>query len=470
MGYVDDPLSALAGITTRGWLVGGALRDRLLGRTTNDFDVVLQESPEPVARALGQMADGHAFALSEAFGAWRVVSRTQDWQVDLLPLDGEAIEHDLRRRDFTVNAMAERLGARELVDPCAGLEDLRLRRLRMVGADAFEQDPLRTLRLARLSCELGFAIDSATRRAAPASVSGLRRVAPERIFAELKRIVAADAAVEGLALMDAIGATGIVLPELSELRGVEQSRYHHLDVHEHTRAVLAETIALQRDPETTLGEHAEAVACLLAEPLADELTRGQALRFGALFHDIAKPRTRAVTPEGRVTFIGHDEEGAGLAAAMLTRLRASQKLSQHVAELARHHLRLGFLVHQAPLSRRAIYRYLSACVPVQVDVTVLSVADRLATRGSGSEEAIRKHLALARQLIGEAFAWLADPPRPPLRGDELCALGITPGPELGRILKQLEEDSFAGELRTREQALQRVKELLPDDGSVGSAE
>jgi hypothetical protein len=129
--------------------------------------------------------------------------------------------------------------------------------------------------------------------------------------------------------------------------------------------------------------------------------------------------------------------------------------------LTLHHLRLGFLVHQAPLDRRSIYRYLRGTEPVQVDVTVLSVADRLATRGSRSDEAIAKHLELARSLLDEAFAWVADPPRPPLRGDELAdELGIQPGPELGRILKQLEEDSFAGEVQTRQQAIDRARELI----------
>jgi putative nucleotidyltransferase with HDIG domain len=290
-------------------------------------------------------------------------------------------------------------------------------------------------------------------------------VASERVFTELKRIVAADRAREGLELMDAVGATAAVLPELTNLRGVEQSQYHHLDVYDHTRAVLGEVISIERDPEPAFGEQAKSLSRLLEQPLADDLSRADALRFGALMHDIAKPLTRDVTPEGRITFIGHDSIGAELSMVVLRRLRASERLSQHVAALARHHLRLGFLVHHAPLSRRDIYRYLSATAPVQVDVIALSVADRLATRGSGSEHAIARHLELARQLLGEAFAWLADPPRPPLRGDELArALGIGPGPEIGWILCQLEEDSFAGEVETPEQAVERARELLAIGG------
>ena len=169
-----------------------------------------------------------------------------------------------------------------------------------------------------------------------------------------------------------------------------------------------------------------------------------------------------MTPEGRVTFIGHDVAGAEIAAGVLTRLRASERLREHVAALTRHHLRLGFLVHEMPLSRRAIYRYLRACEPVQVDVTLLSVADRLATRGRGVRRGDRHAIWSSRdELLGEALAWRDDRPRPPVRGDELArALGLRPGPELGRILAELEEASFAGEIGSREQAIDRARAIV----------
>jgi poly(A) polymerase len=229
--------------------------------------------------------------------------------------------------------------------------------------------------------------------------------------------------------------------------------------------VLAETIALQRDPEAVLGANGEAVSELLAAPFAHALTRGDALRFGALFHDIAKPQTQGLSDSGRVTFMGHDVAGAELASAMLRRLRASERLVEHVAALARNHLRLGFLVHSVPLGRRDVYRYMCACEPVQVDVTLLSVADRLATRGDGSEQAIARHLALARELLGDALAWTADPPRPPVTGNELLReLGRIPGPEVGRLLSELQEASFAGEVSGPEDALALARELHARSG------
>jgi hypothetical protein len=135
-----------------------------------------------------------------------------------------------------------------------------------------------------------------------------------------------------------------------------------------------------------------------------------------------------------------------------------------VAALTRHHLRLGFLVHRMPLARRDTYRYLATCEPVEVDVTVLSVADRLATRGRNSELAIERHLTLAREMLGAALAWQERRPRPPLRGDELMAeLGAAPGPWLGRVLGELEEAAYAGEISTRAEALNRARELAASD-------
>jgi poly(A) polymerase len=467
---VSQPRDALRGLAIPAWLVGGAVRDRLLGRPTTDFDVALAVGDagavEPVARELARTAGGFTFALSDVFGAWRVVSHDRRWQIDLMAAEGGSIEADLARRDLKVNAIAEPVdGEGELLDPTGGVLDLQRRRLRAVSDIAFREDPLRVMRLVRLAVELGFEVEPVTADLARASAGQLHAVSPERVFAELRRVIASDGAIEGLNLMDRTGATAAVLPELRALGGIEQSRFHHLDVLEHTRAVVAETIALEREPSVVFGADAEALTEFLSRPLANELTRGQALRFGALLHDIAKPQTRGETPEGRVTFMRHDETGAALATAILGRMRASERLIQHVAALTRHHLRLGFLVHRMPVQRREVYRYLEACTPVAVDVTVLSVADRLATRGDNAERAISRHLELARQILPEALAWSERPPRAPVRGDELSqALGIQPGPQLGELLHELTEAAYAGEVRTREEAIGYARQLVGGDG------
>jgi len=453
--------AALAGRPA--WLVGGAVRDRALGRPLTDFDLVVDGDPEQAARAIARAAGRAAcFALSEDFGAWRVVARDRAWQADLERLRGGSLEADLELRDFTINAIAEPLQGGASIDPLNGLEDLRAGRLRMAGSGAFAEDPLRVMRLVRIAVELELEPDERTARAARAQAGELGRVSAERVFTELRRILASPRARHGIELLDALSATVVVLPELQALKGIEQSRFHHLDVYGHTLEVLDRMIELQADPSAVFGEeHAVDLPMLLDEPLANELTRGEALRWGALLHDAAKPLTRGVRPEdGRVTFIGHDARGAELARTVLGRLRASERLRAHVAALVRNHLRLGFLVHEPqPLARRTVYTYLRACDPVQVDVTLLSVADRLATRGDNAQRAIDAHMAVAQGMLRDALRWRAEgPPQPLVRGDELAAeLGIATGPLLGELLGELAAAQYAGEIATREQALAHAR-------------
>jgi poly(A) polymerase len=460
---MTDPLpairDALAGEPA--WLVGGAVRDRLLGRPTRDFDVAVAGDPAEAAGRVARAAGGTPFHLSDAFDTWRVVAPGQRWQVDVVALRDGDIAADLAARDFTINAMAEPLGGGELLDPHGGRADLAGRRVRMVSAAALAEDPLRTLRACRLALELDLELEDGTAAEVARHAPAIERVAAERVFAELKRIVTAPGARRGLELMEAHGLSAAVLPELPALRGVEQNVFHHLDVHDHSLAVLDAVIALEADAGP-LGRHAAAVEALLGAPLADELTRGQAMRFAALLHDAAKPATRATRPDGRVTFIGHDSVGADLAAGVLRRLRASERLVDYVAALTRHHLRLGFLVHEGPLSRRSTWRYLAATEPYEIDVTVFTVADRLATRGRNAEPAIAAHLELAREMVGHALARrAAGRPAPLVRGDELAAeLGLRPGPRLGALLAALEEARFAGEVRTREDAVAHARALL----------
>jgi putative nucleotidyltransferase with HDIG domain len=457
--------AALAG--TPAWLVGGAVRDRLLGRGTDDLDLAVAGDPEAAAQAIRRALPSAAFRLSDAFGGWRVVGRGHAWQVDVLALQGGGLEADLAARDFTINAMAEPLeegGQPRLIDPFGGAADLAARRLRMVGPRAFADDPLRTLRAVRFAAELGFEVEPATAAAVREHAASLAGVAPERIWAELKRVVAAPAPSAALEHMSDYGVTAIILPELEALRGVEQSVYHHRDVHDHTLEVLDAAVLIERDPAAAgLPAHADALRALLAEPLADGLTRGHGMRWAALLHDIAKPQTRRVRLDGRgAGFPGHHTEGAAVARDVLRRLRAAEKVGDHVAALTEHHLRLGFLVHERPLTRRAVHRYLVATGPVAADVTALTVADRLATRGRKSAPAIAAHLELADEMLGYVLAERAAGRRAPLvRGDELAAaLGRAPGPWLGGVLAQLEEDRFAGDVVTRDDAVARARALL----------
>ncbi|HEX8051495.1 MAG TPA: HDIG domain-containing protein [Thermoleophilaceae bacterium] len=445
----------------RAWIVGGAVRDARLGRPIVDVDLAVEGEPAAAAQAIARAGRGPAFQLSEEFGAWRALGGgPQRWVCDVSPLQGQTIEEDLLRRDFAANALAVPLEGGDLLDPSGGARDIDERRLRVLPG-AYEADRLRPLRLARLATELGFEPDEATAAATRATAHAVVGASPERVFAELRRILVADAVVEGLERCDRLGLLAAILPELSELHGVEQSRYHHLDVFGHTIEVLEHQVALERDPAAVFGpELGAALDAQLARVLGDELNVWQALRLVALLHDVAKPATRGVLPDGRVTFMGHHDVGVEMIDAICARLRTSEKLRTFLGDVTRHHLVLGFLVHERPLARAMVYRYLKHCSPVELEVTVHSCADRMATRGDRSEEAIAVHLELAREMAGEAIAWREHPPRVPVRGDDLAReLGIPPGPEIGALLGRLEEAAFTGEAPTREDALALARGL-----------
>ena len=461
------PLVGLARRALQGedevWVAGGAVRDAALNREIADLDLAVAGDPERTAKAVAREGEGHAFELSAEFATWRAVARDQSWQVDATALRGKTIEADLAARDFTLGAIAVPLAGGEPIDPYGGIGDLEQRRLKVVATDSFRADPLRLLRAARLAADLGLDVDPATVALARKDAQLAAGPAGERQLAELRRLIGSPDPLRGVALLDELGLTAAVLPELEALRGVEQGPNHHLDVYGHTLAVLEQTLEVESDLERFAGERAAETRALLDEPLADEISRGTALRFGALLHDIGKPATKGER-DGYVTFIGHDSVGAEIVAGIGTRLRASGRLSRHLQALTRHHLRLGFLVHEAPLPPRRVHEYLRATEPVAADVTLLTIADRLSARGSGpfaTDEAIEAHLSLARRMLAAALDWHREgPPEPLLRGDELAAeLGIAEGPELGDLLAELEAAQYAGEVSTRDDALNRARQV-----------
>ena len=450
---------ALAG--ERAWIVGGTVRDALLGRPIHDVDLALEGDARAAAEGIRRASGGPIFRLSDSFGSYRALAPERDWMADVTPLQGDTIEADLGQRDFAINAIAVPLEGGDPVDPHGGIDDVERRMLRVLPG-AYDRDPLRALRLVRLATELDLAPDPDTEEATRRHAPRVTEAAAERVFAELRRLVLADRVLDGLGLADELGIVRAVIPELADLHGVEQSHFHHADVHDHTLEVLQQLLGLEQDLERIFGDELSPdVRAVLAEPLADEMTRGQALRFAALFHDVGKPATRGVRDDGRVTFIGHDAVGEDLIGAICRRLRTSTALRDYLGRITRHHLALGFLVHERPLSRAAVYRYLTRTEPVSVETTLLTCADRLATRGRNAQRAIEAHLALARELMAEALAFrAAGRPKPPVPGDVLAReLGLRGGPELGALVERLREAAFTGEATTPEEAVALARRL-----------
>jgi poly(A) polymerase len=461
------------------YFVGGLVRDLLLARRTADHDLVVAAEPRPIARCLAAAVGAHCFPLDEERAIWRVVG--DRFQLDLERLQGGGIEADLGRRDLTINALAVPLDLGRVIDPLGGLGDLAAGRLRAASREAFRSDPLRVVRLARFACELGFKPEEETVTLAAQAAPALAGVAAERILAELVRIVGGPNPPFGMGLLQRTGADRVVLPELVAERGVQQNPYHHLDVYDHTLECLAYAAALRDGLRgknggwelagageleaflSSIEGVREELAQRLSGPVGDGLDRFGGICFGALLHDIAKPPTKTVGSRGWAAFPGHDLLGARMAEQIVRRLHGSRRLREYLAGLVAHHLRLGFLLHERdPLAPRTRYAYLRACGPVGVDVTLLSVADRLATRGRNHEQAIAAHLNLAAQILPYALAFEREGlPALPLAGDELArAVGIEPGPLLGELLEELRVAAYAGEVKDRAGAVAVARALL----------
>jgi len=464
--------------------VGGTVRDLLLGRVPGDIDLVVAGDPEPLARAFADSIGGGFFVLSEEFKACRAIS-PEGLNYDFSALRGRHIVEDLGYRDFTANALAIELprggvvepfggsvagGAIDsggvtsggaLIDPFGGAAHLAGRELVPVSDSIFDDDPLRLLRAVRLEKGRGLVIGPALARAINDKSVLASRPAVERIFFELSLLLEPPGAAATVRRLDEMGLLEVLFPELTTLKGITQNEFHHLDVFNH---VLASVEALERivmDPEEYFPGRGASLTELLDRPVAGDAGRRLVLVLAALFHDVAKPNCRFTDHDGLVRFFEHDRLGAELTAVILARFRISNDAVETVVRLVRRHMRFEGLVQQDVPSDRARLRYLNATAPTSRESIMLSVSDRMAVRGVRvTEDDIRHHLALAREMMDFAFAIEEAVPLPRLLGgDELMTeLGLKPGPLLGELLGRIQEEQQLGNISTRGEALELARE------------
>ena len=409
-----------------GHLVGGAVRDALLGLPSSDYDWVGSD-PRQAALSLGDALGGSAFEMDAARHHWRV-ALPDGVLHDFAPVrEGAAdIVGDLALRDLPIIALALP-GSGELLDPLGGRADLAAGLVRMTSRAALEADPVRPLRVVRFAATLGFRVEDGTL----AAVTELSRAqaegrsalpAFERVGAELSAVIAAPRAAQAVKLLGDVGMLRSYLPELEAARGVGQGRgFHHLDVLDHSLEALNQL--------------------LHGFPEADA-----ALRWATLLHDVGKPATVGRGALGRVTFYGHDKVGADLASTLLRRLRMESALVARVASLVRYHML------PLPRGERAARRFVHRRRELLPDLLKLMIADREAARGPLSSAAGRNAYRVA---LGQVIGLLSEeaPPRPLLSGNEVMALlSIAPGPRVGEVLALIAEARALGDVHDADEA------------------
>lgn len=475
-------------------LVGGAVRDAILQRGTHDLDFACPHGltlAKKVADGLGAAY----FPLEESFDAGRVIIQNQDGSRDILDFSGyrdESLDADLRGRDLTINAVAMDMHSGTIVDPLGGVQDIREKRLRACSEKSMSNDPIRVLRAVRQAAAFGFSIEAHTRAQMKSAASLLPTISPERLRDELIKILAGPKSDAAIRALDMLGVFQFVLPELTALKGVEQSAPHVHDVWTHTLAVLRhlenilDVLSPSFDEQKAnadlmngllvlrLGRFREQINAHLEKPLnADRASRGL-LFFAALYHDVEKPRTRTVENGGRVRFLGHDERGAATAVQRGSALHFSNDELQRLDLVIRHHMRVhGHSSRNEAgqaISRRAIYRFFRDTGEAGVDLILLALAD---TRATYDHTLTQQHWAstldVCRELL-EGWYEKAEQvirPVPLLSGDDLIGeFKQKPGPEIGKILEAAREAQAAGVITTREEALAFVRGWLAKTRSV----
>jgi putative nucleotidyltransferase with HDIG domain len=444
--------------TADGWLVGGALRDALLGESAHELDVAVASGALALGRSLTDRLPGAAFvALDERRGVCRVVG---DVQIDIADFRAGDLAGDLRGRDFTVNALAAsvralvRDGAAPVEDALGGLSDLDARIIRACAPTALRDDPLRTLRAVRLGIRPGWRVDPATEELIRAAGPDVARASAERVRDELGAILARPTAGAALRALDRLAVLGALLPESSAMRATPQPEPHRFDVWEHSiRAVeAADALSTRLDALEPWGAE---LTRHLGEPLGDGFRRLEILKLAALLHDVAKPETRTVE-RGRIRFIGHDVIGAERSRAIAERWRLSRRAVAVLGVLVAQHLRPMHLASAPEVTRRARYRFFRDLAGEARDLLLLSLVDAAAVRGD-SPIAVWAGAGggVVRDLMGalaEAAQAAASPPL--LRGEDVMAVfDLPPGPAVGRLLARAREAQALGLARSRTEAI-----------------
>ncbi len=449
------------------FLVGGFLRDSLLGHVCQDFDFTLHKNAIAFTRLFAKKIKGAFVLLDTERGCARAAKKHKDSieTFDFADFRAATLKKDILHRDFTINTLFVNVNELSLnqnifdsiQDQVGGLADLKAKRIRMVSAKAFQEDPLRLLRAFSLKAKFDLKIETKTLARIKKDKDLLRQVARERILDEFFKVLESGRATENLIAMDKIGLLENIIPQITIMYGVTQGGYHHLDVWPHSLEVVNQL-------EKVFGEYAkdEDVVAYLNEFLAGGRTRRGLLKLGALLHDIGKPQTRKKEKD-RMSFHGHEHVGKNIARPIAKLLKLSSRERVILEDTVQWHLRPGYLSNFKNPSERSIFRYFRDTKEEGAAIALLSLADQRSTRGPLTTEADQKHHEkICRSLVKQFFAMKKEKPFVRLidGNDLIKQLKLKPSPLFGKILKEVEEAQATGKIVSKEEALDLARKIM----------
>jgi len=482
------------------YLVGGAVRDLLLNRLSRDFDFAVPSNGISLARRVANKLNADYMTLDDERNTGRVIVTESNGTrifLDFATYRGNSLEADLRARDFTINALAYDLRNGTIIDPLEGAFDLRAKRIRACSQTSFMDDSVRILRAVRLAAGLGFQIEKETRELMKQAAAQIERVSPERLRDELFKILEGPKPDASIRALEMLGVVNHLMPELLEMKRVEQSPPHVYDVWTHTIAVLGELenilnalrVGYSADDTNDLftglltlrlGRFREQFAKHFAQSLNPDRSVRALLFFAALYHDARKPQTKTFDEEkGRIRFFDHDIQGAELAAKRARAFNLSNDEIQRLQAIIENHMRIHFHAgrmegeNKSP-SRRAIYRFFRDSGGAGVELVLLSLADLRGTRANTlTQETWSAYLDVCRIFLENYWEKPEDTVAPPrlLNGDDLMhELDLQPGPIVGDLLEAIRERQAIGKIDTREQAIEYAREWLNSRQSLEQSE
>ncbi len=474
------------------YLVGGVLRDALLGRVSHDFDFAIAQNAIEAARRVASAFHADFYVLDEEFGTARVIISSTNGERDVLDFAafrGTDLDSDLRGRDFTVNALAFNLRTETIHDPLNGASDIRSKIIRACSQTSLQDDPIRILRAVRQAAALDFKIDPGTRKAMKQAANLLPVISSERQRDELFKILEGKYPNKSLRALDLLGVFPYLLPELSQMKGVEQSAPHIKDVWEHTlstikylEGILAVLAPGYKADETNdlftglltqrIGRYREQLTGHFNQALNTDRSMRSLLFFAALYHDVSKPDTKSTDDTGHIRFLGHESKGSAAAVERARTLKLSNIEIERLELIIANHMRFHFFTEnleaqkQEP-SRKAIYRFFRDVGEAGIDLILIGLADlRGIHEHTLTQEKWKAALDVARILLENYWEKPEETVAPPrlLDGNEAMAeFNLQQGPIIGQLLEALSEAQATGKVLTHEDALAFGREWIEEN-------
>ncbi|MCL5037688.1 MAG: HD domain-containing protein [Chloroflexi bacterium] len=434
------------------YLVGGAVRDILLGRPVPDWDISGDDNFSSDAIAFWKSKDFPCFMLEDRRNFARLLS-DEGWYIDAQPMEG-TLSEDMARRDFSINAIAWSPVTGELTDLYGGMNDIEKKLIRAFNPENLKIDPLRLLRAIRLESRLGFDIEDETLNLIIQYAPLLYRAAPERIRDELFKILDRSGSAEIFKRADELKLLGELFPEIINGKGVTQNEFHLYDVFNHSMAAVGELEKIFNNNISDFFPRLNEPSNFLSEEIVPGRKRASLLKLAALLHDVGKPGTRELKDD-RVTFYGHQTAGSEIVREIAVRLMLSKKEENYIALLVEHHMRPILLSGLADVTSRARYRLFRDTGEYFPDLMLLTMADMAAGCGpASSDEMQARHKDFCIRLLNE-YDRKSSEVKPPRYMDGVGVmelLDMPPGPEVGKILEDLAEASAIGIVKNREEA------------------